>query len=431
MKNKESKTAKQNDEDIKKKLKQGAMSSTPASKKKSGPSKSQINRLKKLYNTTRWLSNSAFTTYFGKPAFENYGYGNTNPVYGGLFYGNYMLSHNMNPIDGTNHPSEKQVYSSAMMKSLQREPIRKPSPPRMVPDEIRNTTEELKEINSRCQIFQLPNNLPARDIIPPNLLKARYFRSGQNSPNDSVNLDDEEDKYEVWNVENVLEGKKNKTKKIERDAQGKKYNPYEDGKVKLQKKKMKEEIDNKINEDLYQKVKDKKERKKENEKKKNALTQEKQLNTEEQENQYQKEKAFYINMLGEDCLNNLENIGELKIKERKLEESKEAEKIEKEQKEKKKEELIELKDNTLQSCKFCESCKASNMSTLRKKENPALMAPNEIKNDMICCMHHSQELFTIKEKDPRNYTNMPPCMMSSVIPAGKPLKRNAPLQLFG
>ena len=44
-----------------------------------------------------------------------------------LFYGNYMLSHNMNPIDGANHPEEKQVYSSAMMKSLQRKGIRKPN----------------------------------------------------------------------------------------------------------------------------------------------------------------------------------------------------------------------------------------------------------------------------------------------------------------
>lgn len=125
--------------EIKKQLKANNRVKSGSLSRKEGPSKSQVERLKKFYNTTRWLPNSAFTTYFGKPAFENYGYGNTKPVYGGLFYGNYMLSHNMNPIDGPNHPSEKQVYSSAMMKSLQRPPIRKPSPPRKVPDEIRNT----------------------------------------------------------------------------------------------------------------------------------------------------------------------------------------------------------------------------------------------------------------------------------------------------
>lgn len=53
--------------------------------------KSQINRLKvnllmttlqNFYYTTKWLPNSAFTTYFGKPAFENYGYGNIKPANG-------------------------------------------------------------------------------------------------------------------------------------------------------------------------------------------------------------------------------------------------------------------------------------------------------------------------------------------------------------
>jgi hypothetical protein len=108
-----------------------------------GPSKTQLERLKKFYNTTRWLPNSAFTTYFGKPAFENYGYGNTKPVYGGLFYGNYMLSHNINPMDGENRPEEKQTYSSSMLKAIKRNDIRKPEPPRKTPDEIRNTPVSL------------------------------------------------------------------------------------------------------------------------------------------------------------------------------------------------------------------------------------------------------------------------------------------------
>jgi hypothetical protein len=218
---------------------------------KKGPSKTQINRLKQFYNTTRWLPNSAFTTYFGKPAFENYGYGNTNPVYGGLFYGNYMLSHNMNPIDGANNPPEKQVYSSAMMKSLQRKGVRRPSPPRKVPEEIRNTPEELQEIRTRKQIFQLPNNFPSRDIIPPNLLKARYFRSGKNTPENSE--DENDDEYEDWNIENVLSGKKNKKMKINKRAEGG-YNPYSQGRVELKKKKMKEGLDNKFSNEFYKKA---------------------------------------------------------------------------------------------------------------------------------------------------------------------------------
>jgi hypothetical protein len=109
-----------------------------------GPSKSQIDRLKQFYYTTKLLPNSAFTTYFGKPAFENYGYGNTNPTYGGLFYGNYMLSHNINPMDGGNKPEEKQVYSSAILKTIKRNNVRKPEPPRKVPEEIRNSPVKLK-----------------------------------------------------------------------------------------------------------------------------------------------------------------------------------------------------------------------------------------------------------------------------------------------
>ena len=53
---------------------------------------------------TRWLPDSAFTTYFGKPAFHSYGMANINPVNGGNIYGQYMLSHNINPESGTNLP---------------------------------------------------------------------------------------------------------------------------------------------------------------------------------------------------------------------------------------------------------------------------------------------------------------------------------------
>ena len=90
-------------------------------KKKFGPPKdsiptppkdahpSQINRIKNLVNTTRWLPNSAFQTYFGKPAFHNYGTANINPPNGGTVYGTYLLSHNVNPHQGGNCPEFKQV----------------------------------------------------------------------------------------------------------------------------------------------------------------------------------------------------------------------------------------------------------------------------------------------------------------------------------
>jgi hypothetical protein len=57
-------------------------------------------RRSEFVNTTRWLPDSAFTTYFGKPAFHAYGRGNTQPAVGGINYGDALLTHNINPESG-------------------------------------------------------------------------------------------------------------------------------------------------------------------------------------------------------------------------------------------------------------------------------------------------------------------------------------------
>ena len=439
-----------NYDEVKRKLNAGnLLVAEPLKKQGSGPSKSQIARLKKFYNTTRWLPNSAFTTYFGKPAFENYGYGNINPVYGGLFYGNYMLSHNMNPIDGANHPPEKQVYSSAMMKSLQRKGIRRPSPPRNVPEEIRNTPEELQEIKTRCQIFQLPNNFPSRDIIPPNLLKARYFRSGKNTPENSD--EENEDEYEEWNVENVLSGKKN---------------PYKQGKIQLKKKKMKEGLDNKIDDNLYTRTMEKKRKKKEEGIESESYEEEEEsLNTKDRE--YLKEKEFYEKMLGEDGLKNLEDLSKMNLQTKEMEELNNNINKEEEEKnfdgnninnenENKNIEDVNVQKHNENNCfnQFCPICNpdANNLTfkstdkkiitnPLKKKENPALLPPNYDlhcfcnkngdNHGYVCCLHHNLKPFNVEEKDPRFYSGMPPCTMNNVVPAGKPTFNNPPLNLFG
>ena len=422
-------------DEVKKKLNQGNMLVAEPIRKttKKGPSKTQINRLKQFYNTTRWLPNSAFTTYFGKPAFENYGYGNTNPVYGGLFYGNYMLSHNMNPIDGANHPEEKQVYSSAMMKSVQRKGVRRPSPPRKVPEEIRNTPEELQEIRTRKQIFQLPNNFPSRDIIPPNLLKARYFRSGKNTPENSE--DENEDEYEDWNIENVLSGKKNKKMKINRRMEDG-FNPYAQGRIELKKKKMKEGLDNKFSNEFYRKASAKHMKNK-------GLNQyeEGEEGYEESEGQllYEKQRKYYLKMLGEEKVKNIEDLTNLEIQ-KKIDEEKE------DNNEIKEKEIIDVEENGKNNMNVNHNCpvipledkikeERKPVNPLKKKENPALLPPNfdlvkDKDNTFVCCVHHSQKPVTSQEKDPRNYQGMPPCMMASIIPAGKPSHIVAPLNIF-
>ena len=71
---------------------------------KAKKNKNMKNRIDNLNSTTRWLADSAFTTYFGKPAFHLYGKANINPTVGGEVYGNYMLTHNVNPECGEHLP---------------------------------------------------------------------------------------------------------------------------------------------------------------------------------------------------------------------------------------------------------------------------------------------------------------------------------------
>ena len=429
-------------DEVKKKLNQGNMLVAEPIRKttRKGPSKTQINRLKQFYNTTRWLPNSAFTTYFGKPAFENYGYGNTNPVYGGLFYGNYMLSHNMNPIDGANHPEEKQVYSSAMMKSVQRKGVRRPSPPRKVPEEIRNTPEELQEIRTRTQIFQLPNNFPSRDIIPPNLLKARYFRSGKNTPENSE--DENEEEYEDWNIENVLSGKKNKKMKINKRAEGG-FNPYSQGRVELKKKKMKEGLDNKFSNEFYKKANAKHLKNKGI----NNQYDEGEEDFEESEGQllYEKQREYYLKMLGEEKVKNIEDLSHLEVQKKNEETEQINTNLNSNENNKESDikennnEINNLEENNEHNCQVVPLTEQIKQripcNPLKKKENPALLPPNfelvkNKDNAFVCCVHHSKMPVTSDEKDPRNYQGMPPCMMAEITPAGKPSHIVAPLNIF-
>lgn len=72
-------------------------------------------KMKKLKLDGRLLPDSAMTTYFGKPAFHTYGNGNVRPASGGLVYGQYLKTHNINPHSGNNKPEYAQVYGRAMV----------------------------------------------------------------------------------------------------------------------------------------------------------------------------------------------------------------------------------------------------------------------------------------------------------------------------
>lgn len=121
-------------------------------------------KLKDLKLSSRWLPDSAMTTYFGKPAFHAYGNGNTKPTFGGTIYGQYMKTHNINPHSGGNKPQYSQVHGRALLggtiqvrapgsRSPKKKPIkmvRKPIPPRIAPNKKQLPMEELdKDLKER------------------------------------------------------------------------------------------------------------------------------------------------------------------------------------------------------------------------------------------------------------------------------------------
>ena len=60
--------------------------------------------MKDLKLKSRWLPDSAQTTYFGKPVFHAYGNGNVKPTGNRVCYGDHMKTHNINPHSGGNKP---------------------------------------------------------------------------------------------------------------------------------------------------------------------------------------------------------------------------------------------------------------------------------------------------------------------------------------
>lgn len=65
-------------------------------------------------STTRWLADSSFTTYYGKPAFHAYGKGNSNPTN----QNQKLMTHNINAVTGKQKGEYSQVFDSAVKAGL-------------------------------------------------------------------------------------------------------------------------------------------------------------------------------------------------------------------------------------------------------------------------------------------------------------------------
>jgi len=112
-------------------------------------------RRSEFNNTTRWLPDSSFTTYFGKPAFHAYGKGNVKPVVGGVNYGQNLLSHNINPECGNHPPLYQQVYDGALKKGCTKtKGMRVPKIP-YTKDAPQWTAEDVEEFKQRRPIMPM------------------------------------------------------------------------------------------------------------------------------------------------------------------------------------------------------------------------------------------------------------------------------------
>eukprot|EP00347_Sterkiella_histriomuscorum_P011923 403370574 len=157
-------------------------------------------RLNEVKSTSRWLADSAITTYFGRPTFHPYGNGNTKPTVGGVISGDYLKSHNINPQSGDNKPEYRQVYGRAMLgatievrgpgQSPQKKTVRQPTLPRKVREDIRLTPGQVDEINNRNPIMPQRNTGEGMDhvhIDKPDLAKQKYLQSKHTTPMESQN----------------------------------------------------------------------------------------------------------------------------------------------------------------------------------------------------------------------------------------------------
>lgn len=148
---------------------------------------------------TRWLPNSAFQTYFGKPAFESYGMGNINPTWGGLGYGQYMVSHNVNPHRLPNDPSIKQVTQSAEIAKSKHEHIREKYGrtnnfvPKRTRDEYIHSASEVQEAKNFLSLEAVKRDdkelgaekAQFESFYKPDLMRTEVFASRDNSPRNS------------------------------------------------------------------------------------------------------------------------------------------------------------------------------------------------------------------------------------------------------
>ncbi len=187
------------------------------------------------------------------------------------------------------------------------------------------------------------------------MLKSRYFRSGKNTPIKLTNEVNNDEEFEVFNINDVLNNKKLKKKKIGSNIIDTGFNPFEQGKVNIQKKKIKDNLDykwkNNINESSDEEVKG-----------------ERYQDNDRESNEYLVQKQFYEKMLDEAYKNQKVDL-ERDIRQQISAKSSDVEK-----------KLLKQEKDKENVCFICENkFKKELNQNIKKKENPCLLPPGEIK----------------------------------------------------
>lgn len=211
--------------------------------------KRREDRIQRLNETTRWLPNSAFKTYFGKPPFENYGRGNVHPTVGGPIYGDYMKTHNINPHAGDNKPEYKQIFDRAELAATTY-PHQEPEPPRKCKDDIRLSQKQVADLKRRNPRVPEKFSVTSKKIIKPDLVNSLRFASEENTPEGSV--DEKEKSSKPKNLAEAFKNLSKTTKAIRKEIA--KNSPTKSSSSKGKKSKSKGK--NKKQELLYRQLQD-------------------------------------------------------------------------------------------------------------------------------------------------------------------------------
>lgn len=122
--------------------------------------------------------------------------GNTNPTWGGLGYGQYMISHNVNPHRYPNNPQINQVTQSAEIGQMKQEHIKEKYKrsddhiPRKTRDEYVNSASEVKQAKEALSLaaVQRPKGderLDVKSFKKPDLMRTDVFASKDDTPRNS------------------------------------------------------------------------------------------------------------------------------------------------------------------------------------------------------------------------------------------------------